>query len=227
MVGATVMTITCFASTTLVAYGAGIFGLCFWPFRKQMRLIRWGLVSTLVGLHLVMHGPVWSLLEHIDLTGSSSGYHRYMLIDNFIRHFGDWWLLGMRDYGKWGWEMWDTSNQYVTYGQTGGLLTFLLFIGIISRSFAGLGTARKLVEHNRSEEWFLWCLGATLFSHVVAYFGIGYFDQMQFAWLALLAFISVAVSEAKRSPALQSQEALTSTPEVHAAVNWDMLETNH
>jgi hypothetical protein len=199
IVGATIMSITCFSSTTLIAYAAGIVGLCFWPIRSQMRLVRWGIVAMLVGLHLVMHGPVWSLLEHIDLTGSSSSYHRYMLIDNFIRHFGDWWLLGTRNYGSWGWEMWDTSNQYVAYGLSGGLLTFILFISIITKGFANLGSARKLAKGNRSEEWFLWCLGAALFSHVVVFFGIGYFDQVQFAWSALLAIISVAVFEAKRS----------------------------
>jgi hypothetical protein len=37
-----------------------------------------------------------------------------------------------------------------------------------------------------------------VFAHVVAYFGIGYFDQMQFAWFALLAIICVAVSETVR-----------------------------
>jgi hypothetical protein len=207
IIAATLMSVTTYASTTLLAYAAGIVGLCFWPIRKQMRLIRWGIVATLVGLHLVMHGPVWSLIEHIDLTGSSSSYHRYMLIDNFIRHFGDWWLLGTHVYASWGWTMWDTCNQYVTYGLTGGLLTFMLFISIISRGFARLGTARKLAAPNRSEEWFLWCLGATLFSHVVAFFGIAYFDQMQFAWFALLAIISVAVFEVAGSVVPNVEEA--------------------
>src|SRR6185312_1866114 len=116
--------------------------------------------------------------------------------DNTIRHFGDWWLLGFKDYDKWGFDMWDLSNQYVAYAVSGGLATLMLFIAIISRSFGGIGTARKLVAGNRKEEWFLWCLGAALFTHVVGYFGIGYFDQMQFAWFALLAVICVAVFEA-------------------------------
>ena len=40
-------------------------------------------------LHLVMNGPVWSLIARVDLTGSSSSYHRYYLLDNCIRHFSD------------------------------------------------------------------------------------------------------------------------------------------
>jgi hypothetical protein len=224
MLGATVMTITCHASTTLSAYAAGILGLCLWPLRKRMRVVRWGLVFTLVALHLVMNGPVWSLIEKVDLTGSSSSYHRYMLIDNCLRHFGDWWLLGFKDYDKWGFGMWDLSNQYVAYAVSGGLATLVLFVAIISRSFGGIGTARKLAA-DRKEEWFLWCLGAALFAHVVAYFGIGYFDQMQFAWFALLAIICVSVVEPKRSAVPQAQEALAPAYPLAHAMNWAVLET--
>jgi hypothetical protein len=208
MVGATIMTLTCYASTAMMAFVAGILGLCFWPIRKGMRLLRWGLVGTLVALHLVMHGPVWSLIEHIDLTGSSSSFHRFQLVDNCIRHFGDWWLLGTRDNGSWGWFMWDTSNQYVAYAFTGGLSTFILFISIISLSFSRLGAARKIVESDRKAAWILWCLGATILAHVVGFFGIGYFDQVQFAWFTLLAIIPVAISNVIKAPSLQGQASI-------------------
>lgn len=212
-----IMSWTCYASTTLVASAAGIAGLCFWPIRKNMRLVRWGLVAMLVGLHLVMNGPVWSLVEHIDLTGSSSSYHRYMLIDNFVRHFGDWWLLGTKDNGSWGFDMWDLSNQFVLYAFGGGLLAFIFFVSIISKGFSKLGAARKLAQGNRSEEWFFWCLGASMLSHVVGFFGIDYMDQMLFAWFVLLAIISVAVSESTISAIPLVQEPLTANYEVHAA----------
>jgi hypothetical protein len=225
----TVMALTCHASTTLSAYAAGVFALCLWPLRKKMRLVRWGLVITLVALHLVMNGPVWSLIEKVDLTGSSSSYHRYMLIDNCIRHFSDWWLLGVKDYDKWGFDMWDLSDQYVAYAVNGGLITLIFFVGIIARSFAKLGRARKVAGGNREEEWFLWCIGAALFAHVVAYFGIGYFDQMQFAWFALLAIICVAVSKTRPS-AIRHSDALQIVPQaeelfapacqVNPSTNW-------
>jgi hypothetical protein len=207
MVAATVMAVTCYASTTLAAYAAGILALCLWPIRKNMRIVRWGIVFLLISLHLVMHGPVWSLVEKIDLTGSSSSYHRYMLIDNFVHHFGDWWFIGTKDNGSWGWEMWDLSDQYVAYAFTGGLLGFVFFVTIISNGFSKLGKARKLVEFNRHEAWSLWCLGAALFSHVIGFVGINYMDQMEFAWLALLAIISVAVFEAENLEVPQIQEA--------------------
>jgi hypothetical protein len=201
LVSSTTIMATAGASTAVLAYAAGIVGLCFWPLRERMRAFRWGLVFTLVGLHLVMKAPVWALIARIDLTGSSSGYHRFMLVDNLIRHFGDWWLVGAKNYNNWGWDMWDLSNQYVAYGVTGGLATLVFFIAIISRSFGRLGTARKCAAGEGREEWLLWCLAAALFAHVVAYFGIGYFDQTEFAWFALLAMISAATSEAMRPTA--------------------------
>jgi hypothetical protein len=146
---------------------------------------------------MIMKGPVWSLLEHIDLTGSSENFHRYQLVDTFIRHFDEWWLLGTQNNGSWGWEMADTSNEYVLYGVGGGLLTFVLFIALISRCLGKLGTKRKIVAGRRSEEWFLWCLGCAMFAHLVVFIGIDYFDQMLFAWFALLAMISTSVSTAR------------------------------
>ncbi|HTT17816.1 MAG TPA: hypothetical protein VMG82_02660 [Candidatus Sulfotelmatobacter sp.] len=217
LVASTCIVITANGSTASLAYAAGILGLCLWPLRKQMRLIRWGLAITLILLHIFMHGPVWSLINKIDLTGASSNYHRYMLIDNCIRHFFDWWLLGAKNYNSWGFDMWDLSNQYVAYAVTGGLLTLAFFIAIISRSFGGIGKARKAVQPDRKQEWQLWCLGSAVFAHVVAYFGIGYFDQTQFAWFALLAIICAAVSEVTRvPPAKRLSKALIAYPLAHA-----------
>ena len=74
----------------------GIIALCFWPFRKIMRAVRWGLVFAVVLLQMVMKADVWFLLSRISDISGGSGWHRAMLIDNFIRHFGDWWLVGTR-----------------------------------------------------------------------------------------------------------------------------------
>jgi hypothetical protein len=143
-----------------------------------------------------MKAPVWAIIGRIDLTGSSSGYHRYMLVDNCIRHFSDWWLIGTKHYNEWGSDMWDLSDQYVAYAVTGGLATLVTFIAIIFYSFRALGTGRKYVAGDKRYEWLLWCLGASLFAHVMAYFGIGYFDQMQVVWFVLLAMISAATTHA-------------------------------
>ena len=131
------------------------------------------------------------MINHVDLVPGTFAYHRAMLIDVFIRHFWDWWLVGTNDAKNWGWDMWDTSNQFVNEGESGGLATFICFILLISWSFGMLGKARKLVEAegDRKKEWSLWFLGVALFAHIVAFFGISYFDQTKFMWYSVFAII--------------------------------------
>lgn len=207
--GAIAMMIASSSSTPLLGFAGGLLALCLWPLRKSMRILRWGFVMMLVGLQMVMKAPVWALIARVDLTGSSSGYHRYMLVDNCIRHFSDWWLLGYRYYNNWGWDMWDLSNQFVAVALTGGLITLVLFTMVLSRSFGSLGTARNQVEGDRTKEWFLWCLGAALFANVVSFFGCSYMAQMQMALFGLVGMICVALHEAKQ-PALETSPAAAS-----------------
>src|SRR6266851_1281 len=194
ILSATIMTICASSSTPLLAYMAGIGAVCFWPFRKQMRLFRWGIVFALLGLNVVMKAPVWFLIGHISLFGSSSSDHRAELVDAFIRHVGDWWLIGTNAAGTWGWDMWDTSNQYVAEGEGGGLAAFVCFLAMISVCFSRIGKARKAVDGDRAKELYFWFLGAALFAHIVGFFGISYFDQTRMAWYALLVIIVVATA---------------------------------
>lgn len=200
IIGAIIMVFTSNSSTSVLAFAASLLGLAFWPLRQRMTLIRRGFALTLVALHLVMHGPVWALIARVDVTGSSSGYHRYYLVDNCIRHFSDWWLCGYKYYNLWGFMMFDVCNQFVVQAVNGGLVGLVAYIMIIKRSFGALGNARKRVEGDRGEEWFLWCLGVSLFSVVVAHFGINYPAMMEMWLFALWSSISVAAFEAMRPP---------------------------
>jgi hypothetical protein len=201
--GATAMVITSYSSTSWLALMGSLIGLAFWPLRKRMRLVRWGLVTMLVGLHMVMKAPVWALIARIDLTGSSSSWQRYMLVDMTIRNFKDWWLLGTPNYVNWGWDSWDLCNQFVAVALTGGLLALIFYIAIFARGFGAIGRASKLVEEDRGQEWFLWCLGSSLFATVVAHLGINYMAQLIMSFFPLVACISVATFEARQA-AVQS-----------------------
>jgi len=210
--GAVTMVFTSDASTATLALGASVLGLAFWFLRKQMRVVRWALSLTLIALHLAMKAPVWALIARIDLTGSSSGYHRFELVDNCIRHFSWWWLLGTKYYDTWGFCMFDLCNQFVVCAVTGGLVTLVLFIMIYSRSFGAIGTARKLVSGDRKQEWFLWCLGSTLFAHVVASFGFNYMALLQMALFPLFSFVSVVAFEAKKKMPVRNARTLQMPP---------------
>jgi hypothetical protein len=201
-IGSTCMVLTAASSTPLLAYVSGIIAVCFWPMRQRMRAFRWGLLAALVSLHLAMKAPVWFLIARVDLTGASSGYHRAELVDQFVRHFSEWWFVGTSGNGAWGFDMWDLSNQFVAEGVSGGLVTFICFIAMIAICFSRLGNARKSVEGDRNQEWFYWFLGCALLSHMFAFFGISYFDHTQVAWFALLAMITAATARVYQTNAV-------------------------
>jgi hypothetical protein len=185
------------SSTPDLALAASLVGICCWRIRTRMQLLRRGIVVTLLGLQMVMQAPVWFLIEHMDVTGSSSGYQRAELVNEFITHFFNWWLIGTRTNGTWGLAMFDTSNWYVSQGESGGLLTFILFIVLIVRAFSRVGKARRATAGSKSE-WLMWLLGASLFANVVAFFGISYWDQTEVIWFTLLALI-IALCRPTRS----------------------------
>src|ERR1700683_3653940 len=146
IVGATMMGVTSASSTPLLAYLAALLGIAMWPLRKKMRAIRWGVLILLVSLHLVMKAPVWFLINHVDIIAGNSGYHRAELIDQCVKHFSDWWLMGVKSTADWGWDMWDQANQFTAVANGSGLVPLICFIMMISRSFGRIGTSMKLVD---------------------------------------------------------------------------------
>jgi hypothetical protein len=207
--GSTLMMLACSSSTPFFAYLAAFIGLAFWPFRNRMRTFRWGVALAIITLHMVMKAPVWFLIAHVDLIAGNSGYHRAELIDQCVRHFSDWWLIGTNLSSTWGFDMWDLSNQFVAEAETGGLLTFIFFVLIISRSYSRIGRARKIVEGQSAQEWFMWFLGVSLFTHIVSYFGISYFDNVKIYWCAFLAIVAAATA-----PILATQKVEVEVPQI-------------
>jgi hypothetical protein len=192
LISAITMVLTSASSTPLTAVGGAALAICFWPLRDRMRTVRWAFALMLISLHMVMKAPVWFLIARVDLISSSTGYFRAVLIDQLVRHFPDWWLAGNLHYSWWGEELWDLSNQFVAEAFVGGLLTLSLFIAMIVHCYSRVGIARKMVEGDRRKEWTMWLLGATLSSHMMAFFGVSYWDQMWVAWATLLVIIVTA-----------------------------------
>ena len=210
---ATLITIASSSSTPLMTFCAGMIGICFWPFRRWMRLVRWGIVIGLMFLQMVMKAPVWYLINRISGLIGGTGWHRAELIDQFLRRFFEWFLIGTQNNANWGLDMWDAINAYVKAGVEGGLVTFLLFLGIIAIGFRRIGLARRGAEQTDPQhEFFIWTLGVALFSNTVAFFGIIYFDQSVVAWYCLLAMISVVsnIYIKAREPAVSHSEIMRS-----------------
>jgi hypothetical protein len=143
----------------------------------------------------VMKSDVWWLIAHVDVAGGSTGWDRSALIDNAIHHFGEWWLLGTNNNINWGFDMFDLCVQYVAQAVQGGLLTLVLFLTLITVAFKLVGRARKAAAGVKPTEFFVWAIGAALFSHICSFFGSSYWDQTVVSWFVLLAIIC-AVSHA-------------------------------
>jgi hypothetical protein len=191
------------SSTPLMTCAAGIGALLLWPYRSRLRILRWGAVLGIVGLHLVMKAPVWMLIARAGGAIGGSGYHRAMLIDNFIRHFGEWWLIGTQNNANWGFDMWDVDNAFVAAGVSGGLIAFLAFIAVFVYAYKQVGKSRRLLRSSRKDDRLIWALGASLFANTVGFFGIIYFDQSILVWYSLLAMISATpafLADLKETP---------------------------
>ncbi|MBE7415681.1 MAG: hypothetical protein HS130_10815 [Deltaproteobacteria bacterium] len=203
----TLIKISTSSSGPALAYLAGIAGIFLWHFRSRMRQLRWFLVITLVGLHLVMKAPVWALILKVKLFGASTAYHRYHLIDQFVNRVGEWWLIGVKSTAGWGYYLFDVTNHFIRIAVDGGLITLALFIAILATCFQTVGRAVKSGRLAPGMDRIVWALGAALFVHIVSFFGVSYFDQIKVVLYMLLAMIAAVRGLTEREAASERAPA--------------------
>ena len=201
------MVVTSLSSTPMLACAAGIGALCCWPLRRQTRTIKYGACMTILGVHFVMKAPVWALIQRMDSIGGGTGYHRFVLVDETIRHFTDWCLVGVKDYGLWGHDMWDLANTYVSAALTGGMITFILLIVLLRRTFLALSQLRARAAGDLDMQWSAWGFTAATLTHAFAFFGITYMDQTKVLWMAFLVIVGVITAKQadKAEPATEQR----------------------
>ena len=142
----------------------------------------------------------------INAVGGSTGYHRYRLIDNAIRRFDEWALIGVKGTAHWGHYMFDVTNQYVKEGVRGGILSLTLFVLMIGWSFAYAGRFRKWARNNRTGRTVAWSLGVSLFAQSAMFFSVSITHAQQnmlafFLVVASLASLEQARLQGLRMPA--------------------------
>jgi hypothetical protein len=205
LLSATTIVITSSSSGPALAYLFGLFGLICWPFRRNMRAIRWGIVGLLVTLHVYMKAPVWFLISRVgDLIGGG-GWYRSALIDAAIHHFDEWWLIGTARTAHWmptglaiDPNVADITNQFIAQGVNGGLLAMILFIWLIVKCFKTIGVSVLDKSHGSfSERFMIWSLGCTILGHVASFFSVSYFDQIIIFWYMSIAMIAALAYERK------------------------------
>lgn len=192
-----------FAATSsgpIMSAVAAIGALFMWRYRNRMRLVRWLAVLGYIGLDLVMKAPAYYLIARIDLTGSSTSWHRAFLIESALNHLSEWWLAGT-DYTRnwmptgvpWSADQTDITNHYLSMGVLGGLPLMLLFIAILAKGFSFVGQSlRQSSDLPHNSRFMIWALGASLFAHAATFISVSYFDQsFVFIYLTLAAIGSV------------------------------------
>jgi hypothetical protein len=188
---ACVLVITSSSATPLIVVVVGFAAILFWPLRNHMRMVRYGIIFILLILQIIMTSPVWNLIKDFAVIKGSSGLHRYMLVNNLINHFDEWFLLGSFSTFQWGYNMSDAANQFYAEAITGGFFRLTLFLMIIIFSFSIIGKKIKIIADTSSRKK-IWALGSCLFANLVAFVGISYWDQMLFVWYLFLALITSA-----------------------------------
>jgi hypothetical protein len=190
-VGSLAIVVTSGSSGPVLSLVASVVGLVAWAVRKRMREVRHLIVCCVILLALVMKAPIWALVARLDIVGGSTGYHRYLLIDAFIRNAGQWILVGTENAQYWGWGLQDLTNQYVLEGVSAGLIPLALFVAIIAFAFKYSGETVKLVPNAVIWRRYIpWAMGVQLFTHAVSFISVSYFDQIVFHWYLVLAAIA-------------------------------------
>lgn len=187
------------SSTPVLTLAAVFVLLILFRWRSSTRSVAWGVVVLLIALHIVMKAPVWHLLARVSVVSGSTGWHRFHLVDEAIRHFSEWMLLGTRSTGHWGYGLRDVTNQFVLEGVYGGLITLVLFCWIL---FTGAKAVLRLSldSRNRDERYWAWCIFVSIIAHVISFMGVSYFGQITMILYLLFAIVGLFYGRMPQKP---------------------------
>ena len=210
-IGCLFIVAACSSSTPVLSALVAVIGAALFPWRRHRTKMWVGLFALLVSLHLVMKAPVWHLMSRIDLAGGSTGYHRYEVLNAFLEHFSEWYLVGEPDPMSWGvWVMRDVTNMYVAQGLTGGLLTLILFLLVLVLAFGNVGRAldARSLARSLQRQWICWCIGVAILVHVVTFLSVSYFGQMEVIFYLELSLATCVNNFARRDSLKQRAKIL-------------------
>ena len=191
----------CSSTTPILSVLIALTGVALFPWRRHRTRMWIGLFALLILLHAVMEKPVWSLMQRVDLTGGSTGWHRYQVFDAFVKNFSKWYLLGELDPMSWGvWVMRDVTNTYVVQGLRGGLLTLIVFLLVLIFAFGNVGRAlnARSIARSLRRQWICWCIGVAILVHAVTFLGVAYYGQMSVMLYVQLSLASCVYIFARR-----------------------------
>jgi hypothetical protein len=194
----TFMIIASHSSTPIGGLGAVLGFMVVFRYRHYGRHMAIAFFGSLVALHLVMNHPVWHLLSRVTIVGGSTGYHRFLLIEETVNHFREWALLGTLGTGHWGYQLFDVTNQFALEGIRGGLITLVLFVTLLFVAVRTTGWFSWRPRVPRDQQWLSWALCVSLIAHCVMFIGVSYFGQIQMLLYMTFALAGFAYEQNAR-----------------------------
>lgn len=206
------------SSGPIMSIAFALLALFIWRYRAKIRIFQFGAVAAYLALEVLMNRPAYYIIAEIDLTGSSTGWHRAALIESSIKHLDEWWLAGTNYTRHWmptgvsfSPDHTDLTNYYLLMGVWGGLPLVLIFIAMIWTGFRYVGLiVKRQPEQSDGGQFMVWCLGASLFAHTATCISVSYFDQSYiFMYLCLAAAGSLhaaSLQEVEENPDARGQD---------------------
>jgi hypothetical protein len=195
------------SSGPIVALAASISLLIFFKWKQYSSQLAWSVFLTAIFIHFVRESPLWHFLYiRLSIKASSTGYHRYLLIDAAIKEFWNWWLLGYGDIGpKWHETYWpennaaftDITNQYLLEGVRGGFFTMLLFVILCFQAVKSLGSY-AILQSEQKDQWVWWGFTAMMITHCVSFLSVAYFGQITMLLYLTIAVAAYALDESRK-----------------------------
>ncbi|MEC9232496.1 MAG: hypothetical protein VX403_01140 [Planctomycetota bacterium] len=182
------------SSTPIAGVLIGLLGWSVFRLRRNFGICIGALLVLGLAAHFAssrgLHGVVFN---RVDFTGSSTGYHRYLLVDGMLKNVSSWALLGDSDPG-YNQSFQDQTNMYVITALTGGLLALGIQVALVVAAFR---SAAAGIRSSATRDGLLTCygLGCAFMVACVSFTAVACFGQGAFTWYALLgALVSVSQS---------------------------------
>jgi len=211
------------SSGPLMTTFTGVAAVTLWHWRRSTRKLLVAAALLYIAIGLFSSRPTYYvLLNRIDLTGSSTGWHRAELIKQSINHFDEWWFSGT-DYTRhwmptgvtWNANHTDITNHYLLYGVWAGMPLMLLFIVGLCLAFRYVGETIRLRAYSpNNQQFIIWCLGASLFAYAVTSISVAFFDQSAtFLYLIMATIASLRATTLSVPDGMLANQAFTRTTE--------------
>ena len=197
-----------------------LIGLMAWAtFRYRRNLKTWAYIAVILMVicHFgSTHGVHHVLFTRVDFTGSSTGYHRYALIDGLIDNVQRWVFIGDANpgYNK---SYRDITNMYVVSALSGGGIALGLLVSLVYQAFK---SALRGVRNAGSREdiMMMYGLGCSYATMAVSFTAVACYGEGVVPWYMLLGgglTVSQTLMAKKRVHVKAKKSAQQPSPHQH------------